>query len=52
MIQFLCFLLATIFAFLAAAGVPNPPRLGFLAFALGLLALGLLVGAGPFWRAG
>ena len=50
MIQFLCLLLATIFAFLAAAGVPSPPRLQFLAFALGLLALGLLVGSNPFWR--
>jgi hypothetical protein len=49
-IQFLCLLLSVVFAALAAAGLPAPPRFQYLAVSLALLALGLLVGANPFWR--
>lgn len=50
MIAFICFLIALIFACLATAGVPQPPRFHFLSFAVAMLALGFLVGAFPVLR--
>jgi hypothetical protein len=44
MIQTLCLLLSLVFALLATAAVPQPPRFHFLSFAVAMLALALLVG--------
>jgi len=45
MIQFVCFVLALVFAILATVAVPQHPRFHFLSFAVAMLALGFLVGA-------
>lgn len=50
MIQMICLLLAVIFALIATAGVPSPPRFNYLAFALAMLSLSFLVGAVPGLR--
>ena len=48
MIQFVCFLVALVFALLATVGVPQHPRFHFLSFAVAMIALGFLIGAlGP-----
>ena len=44
MAQFVCLLLSVIFAALATAGVPHPPRFAFLPFAIVMLAAALLLG--------
>lgn len=43
MIQLLCLLLSLIFALLATAAIPQPPRFHFLSFAIAMIALALLV---------
>jgi hypothetical protein len=43
-IQTLCLLVALVFALLATAAVPQPPRFHFLSFAVAMLVLALLVG--------
>jgi|SoiMethySBSTD1v2_1073268.scaffolds.fasta_scaffold5609160_1 hypothetical protein len=48
MIQFVCFLVALVFALLATVAVPQHPRFHFLSFAVAMIALGFLIGAlGP-----
>lgn len=51
MLQFICFLLAVIFAAIATANVPSPPRFQYLPFAIAMLALGMILGGTmPLWR--
>lgn len=50
MIQLICLLLSVIFALLATAAVPQPPRFHFLSFAVAMLALAFLVGSFPALR--
>lgn len=50
MIQIVCLLLSVIFALLATAGLPAPPRFNYLAFALAMLSLSFLVGSVPGLR--
>jgi hypothetical protein len=50
MLQILCLLLSLIFALLATAAVPQPPRFHFLSFAVAMLALALLTGHVGDWR--
>jgi hypothetical protein len=50
MIQTLCLLVALVFALLATAAVPQPPRFHFLSFAVAMLVLALLVGHTVDWR--
>lgn len=50
MAQLICLLLAVIFAALATAGVPHPPRFAFLPFAIVMLALAFLVGGASAWH--
>lgn len=50
MMQMICFLLALIFGLLATAGIPEPPRFGYLPFAVAMIALAFLVGTVPGLR--
>lgn len=50
MIVTICLILSVIFAGLATARIPDPPRFAFLPFAIAMLGLAMLVGALPAAR--